>query len=143
MKSSALKIMPLCCLLGLLCFSCNKEVSEVKAMVFSAEVYQAGSKEVFTVNGASQKGNVLEISGSYTGGCVDQEPDLVWGFEMGQSLPPFVPIKLVLQNADNCDKQVSKTWRFDLTELFSIAQADELSLSIEGLNSGTIRVKKK
>jgi hypothetical protein len=143
MKSISLKIIPLCCLLGLLCSSCSKDVNEVKAMVFSAEVYRAGSKEVFTINGASQKGNVLEISGSYTGGCIDQEPDLVWGFEMGESLPPFTPIKLVLQNVDNCDKQVSKTWRFDLAELFRIAQADELSLSIEGLNSGMIKVTKK
>jgi hypothetical protein len=143
MKSILLIIKPWWLALGLLYSGCDSAEVEVKNMIFSAQVYQEGSKEVFRISGASQKGKVLEICGTYTGGCIDQEPDLVWGFEMGLSLPPFVPIKVVLPKSDDCEKQVSKTWRFDLEELFKLAHADVLLLSIEGLDSGYVKVKKK
>jgi heat shock protein HslJ len=114
-----------------------------KPVLINTDTYNAGSKEEFKVLSVSQIGNLLSITASYGGGCVTQEPDLVWGKQLGKSLPPLVPLKLVLAKADNCEALLTKTWYFNLENLFKETQYDELMLSIEGLATGNIRVKKQ
>jgi hypothetical protein len=117
--------------------------SLAKPVLISADTYNTGSKEEFKVLAVSQIGNLLSITASYSGGCVTQEPDLVWGKQLGKSLPPLVPVKLVLGKADDCEALLTKTWYFNLENLFKETQYDELLLSIEGLGTGSIKVKKQ
>jgi hypothetical protein len=117
--------------------------SVAKPVLISSKTFGEGSKEEVRINSIAQIGNILTINATHSGGCVEQSPELVWGEQLSKSIPPVTPLKLVFAKADDCEALVTKTYFFDLENLFKATRYDELSIPIEGWKENAVRVKKQ
>jgi hypothetical protein len=130
------------CVFALFWACTPEEKTDIKPVLVNSDLYKAGSKESFSIQDTKQMGNVLEITASFQGGCVEQEPDLVWGRGIGKSIPLTLPLKLVFAKEDTCSTIITKTWRFNIKALFENVPEDELALMIEGQSWGSFLVRK-
>ncbi|HOY21370.1 MAG TPA: hypothetical protein PLC89_28915 [Haliscomenobacter sp.] len=106
-------------------------------------LYNAESKEVdVVINQAYQIENCLVLDVTYSGGCVEQEPELVWNGNLSKSLPPLASLKLHYTKSDDCEALLSRTYYFDLLPFFKAAGYDEIRVNVIGLK-GEIMVTKQ
>jgi hypothetical protein len=130
------------CVFALFWACTPEEKTEIKSVLINTDLYMAGSKESFSIQATKQMGNVLEITFSYLGGCVEQEPELVWGRGRGNSIPLTLPLKLMVSKADDCFCVMTKTRRFNIKALFENVPEEELALMIEGQSWGSFLVRR-
>lgn len=101
----------------------------------------ANKENDFTIKEAYQIENCLVLEVTYSGGCVEQEPELVWNGGLSKSLPPLASLKLHYRKSDDCEALVSRTYYFDLLPFFSAAGYNEIRVNIGGLK-GEVTVRK-
>ncbi len=123
-------------LLPFLIIGCNK--SGVKAIcdqigIVDSEQYRDAPRDDFDFVSAEIKGDCLEVTVQYGGGCGDATFLLIGEEKLNQSLPPQRPIVISLDDQDYCKALVTKTISFDLTNLRE-ENYDEVQLILDGLS---------
>lgn len=102
-------------------------------------LYNSANKESdFKIKEAYQIENCLVLEVTYGGGCVEQEPELVWNGNLSKSLPPLASLKLHYRKSDDCEALVTRTYYFDLLPFFAAAAYNEIRVSIDGLKGEVI-----
>jgi hypothetical protein len=140
--------LPISLLIGLLALACTDESlpppseGSIKPVLISKKVFQGGSRVEVRINAISQEGNILTINVTYGGGCVQHSPDLVWGKELGKSLPITAPLKLVFYETDNCYALITQSYSFDLKNLFQATNQEVLAVPMEGWDKTAFVVSK-
>lgn len=115
---------------------------ECRPILKDATLYNGDSKETdVKINEAYVIENCLVLEVTYSGGCVQQTPELVWNGGLSKSLPPIANLKLHFSKSDDCEALVTQTYYFDLLSLFSAAGYDEIRLNIAGVKNEVV-VKK-
>jgi len=75
------------------------------------------ASDPITIENATLKGNVLEISVSYSGGCQKHHFSLIGSAAISKSLPPRRAIKLIHEKmGDDCKKSVQEKLYFNIDE---------------------------
>lgn len=117
--------------------------SKCRAIVKDAALYNSDSQEKddAVIKEAKVVDNCLELTVAYGGGCVEQEPDLVWNGGLSKSLPPIANLKLHFHKEDNCEALVTKTYAFDLLSFYTATGYNEIRLNIIGVKDEVV-VKK-
>ncbi|MFC2130849.1 hypothetical protein ACFLSQ_05395 [Bacteroidota bacterium] len=82
---------------------------------------------------AEIKGNCLEITISYGGGCGEIELKLIDSEKIIETYPPQRDIRLSFKDEDYCKALIHKNISFDLT-LIRIIQTDRVLLNLTGWN---------
>lgn len=94
-----------------------------------------------TVNGVVLKGNILQLSIAYTGGCAQHEFELVGSEIISKSLPPIRSIKLIHTTIEEeaCKREMFDTLYFDLSYLaYQKINGSVIKLNLEGFKEQII-----
>jgi len=131
----------------LLSFSCgsaketDQQPSENEIMARKAFIGEPKKNNSSTeISNAVMNGNILKLTVSYSGGCEEQEFDLVGNEMIMKSLPPKRSIVLVRDSkGDACRECITKQLYFDVSELsYQKKAGSEIMLQLSGFE-GEIR----
>ncbi len=89
-----------------------------------------------TINEVVLKGNILQLSIGYTGGCAKHKFDLVGSEMISKSLPPIRSVYLVHTTIDeeSCKREMFDTLFFDISNLaYQKTKGSVIKLNVDGL----------
>lgn len=130
MKRLFIFLSPLLCLLA-----CQDAINpdQCEAVIRDSERYQNDLSDEFQLIEAKLEGNCLLISVSYGGGCAEVDFSLVAIEGETFSIPPQIPMRLILDDHDNCEALITEELQFDVRPLQGEAGTGLHMLDLEGL----------
>ena len=90
-----------------------------KIVLIDGRKYESSTSDKFALLDASMNENCLSVKINYAGGCEDVTLDLIDADIVMESEPVQRKIKLLLDDQDDCEALVTKTFTFDLSSLKS------------------------
>ncbi|MBW7936054.1 MAG: hypothetical protein LC101_09535 [Flavobacteriales bacterium] len=138
-KYASLKISSIIIAVILLFGSCKanqQKTSLCQPIIKDTELYNKIS-DPFDIKKVWIEQNCLKVNISYSGGCGDATFKLVWNGSMMKSLPPQIPMKIIMEDKDDCRSIIQKTLCFSLNEIYE----NSYIILLDGYN-GSILVNK-
>ncbi|MFK7926206.1 MAG: hypothetical protein AB8H47_29930 [Bacteroidia bacterium] len=105
-----------------------------EAVIRDSQRYQNDASDGFQLIEAKLEGDCLIITVSYGGGCGEVDFTLLAIEGETFSLPPQIPMRLILDDNDNCEALVSEELQFDLSLLQNEGGNGLHMLDLEGVD---------